>query len=239
MQKIAAAKKIHRFLLNSMPSGEINDTIVIDDARVCHQAHRVLKLQPGEQIVLFTNGGPNVTAEIVETASRSLTVSIKNIEAGAAVPRILIAAISIVKGDNFELIVQKLTEIGVTAIVPLITARTIKQAVRIERLQAISDEAVEQCGGTARVQIAEPMSLAACFERYPYQAVVLDPLATDTAVSLTGEPVVFYVGPEGGWSEQDEATISFYNPHYLQITQRILRTETAAILAAYNLLWHY
>lgn len=234
-----AQKKIHRFLLASLPIGGINDTVAIDDERVCHQVHRVLKIQAGETIIVFANGGPNIIAEVVETAPHLLTVSIKSVEEAKALPRSLIAAISIVKGDHFELMVQKLTEIGVTTIVPLITARTIKQAVRIERLQTISDEALEQCGGTIRVHITESMSLTACFEQYPHQSVILDPLATATTVELVPGPAVFYVGPEGGWNEQDEAIISFYNPQYLQITQRVLRTETATILAAYNLLWHY
>lgn len=234
---IATGKKIHRFLLSSLPDVVLGETITINDPRVSHQVYRVLKLQPGEMIVIFINGGPSVAAEIITTEARALTVHIKSIAPSAPVPRTLIAAISIVKRDNFELIVQKLTELGVSTIVPLVTARTIKQAVRGDRLQAISDEALEQSGGTNRVHITEPLSLKECFERYPYQSVILDPLATNTAVELSDDTVVFYVGPEGGWNEQDEAIINLHHPLYLQITQRVLRTETAAILAAYALLW--
>jgi len=232
-----AKKKIHRFLLSSLPSLTIGETITIDDRRVSRHVHQVLKLQPGENIILFADGGQNIVTEIMHADSALLTVSVKDIEAAAALPRTVIAAISIVKGDNFELIVQKLTEIGISTIVPLITARTVKQTVRNERLQLISDEALEQCGGTVRVQITEPLSLAECFKQYPYQSVILDPLAHATNAELSGGAAVFYVGPEGGWSEQDETVINACNPSYLQVTDRILRTETAAILAAYALLW--
>ncbi len=237
MTTIATPKKIHRFLVNALPAGAIGETITINDERITYQIHRVLKIQSGETIILFSDGGQNIHAEVVATAAKTLTVQIKAIEPSVFLPRNIIAAISIVKGDAFELIVQKLTEIGVSTIVPLITARTIKQAVRIDRLQAISDEALEQCGGNNRVHISEPLSLTECFARYPHYSIILAPTATATDAILPDEPIVYYVGPEGGWNEQDETIIAQHQPFYLQITARILRTETAAILAAYTLLW--
>jgi 16S rRNA (uracil1498-N3)-methyltransferase len=236
MHNPTATKKIHRFLLPVFPTPTIGAIVVIDDARVTHQVHRVLKLQIGESIVVFTDGGPNVSAEITDTAAQTLSLKIKGIETIPPVPRTLIAAVSIVKGDHFELMVQKLTEIGVQTIVPIITSRTVKQTVRVDRLQTISDEALEQCGGTVRVHITEPLSLKACFENYPYENVILDPLSSDDGLSLS-EKVVMYVGPEGGWSEQDTEIITAYHPQYLRVTQRVLRTETAAILGAYIILW--
>jgi len=238
MSTITAAKKIHRFLLPDLPPVTIGEVITITDERVRHQIHRVLKLQPGEKIIVFVDGGKNITTEINSTSAKSLNVTIIDSTDSASVPRPVIAAISITKGDTFELIVQKLTEIGIQTIVPLITGRTIKQSVRRERLQTISDEALEQCGGTHRVHISEPLSLTECFTAYPYHSVILDPLATTTTIETSSEPIVFYVGPEGGWNEQDEAIMTSFNPTYLQITQRVLRTETAAILAGYTLLWH-
>ncbi|MDB5188816.1 MAG: ribosomal methyltransferase RsmE [Candidatus Nomurabacteria bacterium] len=236
MHTPTATKKIHRFLLPAFITPAIGEIVSIDDPRVAHQAHRVLKLQIGESIVVFTDGGPNVTAEITDTTAQTLSIQIKGIETIPPVPRTLIAAISIVKGDHFELMVQKLTEIGVQTIVPIITSRTVKQTVRVDRLQAISDEALEQCGGTARVHITEPLSLKACFENYPYENVILDPLSSEDVVSPS-EKVVMYVGPEGGWSEQDAEVIVQHHPQYLRVTQRVLRTETAAILGAYTILW--
>jgi 16S rRNA (uracil1498-N3)-methyltransferase len=230
-------KKIHRFLLSSIPHGTVGDALTVDDARVVHQVHRVLRIQPGEVIIVFGDGGPNVSIELIDTTGHALTGQIKAIDPVSAVPRTVIAAVSIVKGNAFELVVQKLTEMGIATIVPLITARTVKQAVRIDRLQAISDEALEQSGGTRRVSIAEPLSLSQCFEQFPHPSVVLDPLAEHDSIEKSFDAMVFYVGPEGGWDEQDEAIISFYNPHYIKITNRILRTETAAILGAYTLLW--
>ncbi len=230
-------KKIHRFLVEHIPAKNIGDQITIDDSRITKQINRVLKIRPGEDIQIFADEGMQYTITLRMTTDLSLTGIVKDIAPVVAVPRTIIAAISIVKGDAFELMVQKLTEIGVSTIVPLLTNRTVKQSIRLNRLQAISDEAVEQCGGTRRVHITEPMTLKECFEAYPFDSVVLDPICPTSHVERMADTMVLYVGPEGGWDEQDEAIIERFKPQHLQITTRVLRTETAAILGAYKLLW--
>jgi 16S rRNA (uracil1498-N3)-methyltransferase len=238
-------KKIHRFLVNIIPPSKLGDKVTITDARVAKQVNRVLKIRPGEEIQIFMDESPEYTLALSETTDFSLTGKITAIAEVAAPARMVIAAVSIVKGDAFEMMVQKLTEIGAHTIVPLITHRTIKQNVRLNRLQAISDEAVEQCGATRRVHIADPITLQECFEQYPFDSVVLDPIATNTKIEFRaasenyGEPskIVCYVGPEGGWNEQDEEIIKSFAPQHLRITDRVLRTETAAILGAFMLLW--
>lgn len=230
-------KKIHRFLVQAIPAATIGDSITVTDPVATKQIHRVLKLVPGEQVQCFVDRGAEYTITINETTNTSLIGTVIAINATPFPPREVVAAVSIVKGDTFELIVQKLTELGVSTIVPLVTSRTIKKSVRTDRLQTISDEAVEQSGGTMRVHIAEPMTLKECFAAYPYESIVLDPVANNTATNTLPEKLVFYVGPEGGWDEQDEAILKSFNPQQLQITDRVLRTETAAIVGAYKLLW--
>ena len=236
-------KKIHRFLVEYMPANSIGDTVTIDDSRIAKQINRVLKIHPGEAIQVFADlpaqagEGQQYTMTLTATTDFSLTGTIIEITKVPLVPRTIIAAISIVKGDAFELMVQKLTEIGVTTIVPLITSRTVKQSIRLNRLQAISDEAVEQCGGIQRVTITEPMTLKQCFEQYPFDSVVLDPISTNTEIKNFSDTMVCYIGPEGGWDEHDEEIIDSFKPQHVKITDRVLRTETAAILGVYTLLW--
>jgi 16S rRNA (uracil1498-N3)-methyltransferase len=230
-------KKIHRFLVEQLPLAILGDQVAISDSRVAKQINRVLKIRPGEAIQVFADEGPEYTITIIETTDFSVTGTVTAIAVIPLPPRAIVAAVSIVKSDAFELIVQKLTELGVDTIVPLITGRTIKQAVRLNRLQAISDEAVEQSGGTKRVRIIEPISLDECLQQFPIQSVVLDPLAPQTQLEHYDDTMVCYVGPEGGWNEEDEKSITGAQCLHLKITDRILRTETAAILAVYTLLW--
>jgi 16S rRNA (uracil1498-N3)-methyltransferase len=230
-------KKIHRFLVEHIPLTAVGMTVTVHDSRIAKQINRVLKIRPGEDVQLFIDSGPDHTLTITETTDSSITGTLVAITPVDVPARHIIAAISIVKGDTFELMVQKLTEIGVHTIVPLISNRTVKQAVRLNRLQAISDEAVEQCGGTQRVTITDPLTVTECFEQYPFDSVVLDPLTTNTSLETLSAAMVCYVGPEGGWDEHDETVMEFFKPQHLKITDRVLRTETAAILGIYKLLW--
>lgn len=230
-------KKIHRFLVNPIGSPAIGDDVTIASEHLAKQINRVLKIQPGESIQVFSDGSDSYTGTIIRAMDTEIVICITDITPAPLIPRTIIAAVSIVKGDAFEMVVQKLTEIGVSTIVPLISGRTIKQSIRLNRLQAISDEAVEQCGGTHRVTITDPLTIKECAEHFPYKAVVLNPVATETGAAELPDTVVCYIGPEGGWNEKDEELLTALNPHHLQITNRVLRTETAAILGVYKLLW--
>lgn len=232
-------KKVHRFLVETMPPVAIGAILLISDTKKVHQIYRVLRLEPGETIAVFCDGGPNIIGEIVTIGKSALELRITAIQTVAHPPRRLIAAVSIIKGDSFEIVTEKLTELGVDTIVPLISGRTVKQHVRIDRLQAISDEALEQCGGTRRVSITEAMDLERCLATYPFQKVVLNPLAHQETLESYSDTIVCFVGPEGGWNEIDEQLLIAAQSEHIRITNRVLRTETAAIVGAYTLLWSH
>lgn len=226
-----ARKKLHRFLIESIPS---SDTWEVADARVAHQIGHVLKMKQGEECIVFTNGGDDIVVTIADVSKSSLSLQKKETVARIQPSRTLIAAIGIPKGDTFELIVQKLTELGVSTIVPLITSRTIKQSVRLDRLQTISDEALEQCGGNTRVTISEPLTLAQSLKQFPYPSIAFEP-ATHSSISPS-DTMIMYIGPEGGWSDEDISILNEHNVLWQSIGARILRTETATIIGAYTLL---
>lgn len=227
-------KKLHRFLLPNIQDGV---TITITDEHLVHQVVSVLKMSIDESFIIFKHGGPDITVRIIEKTKRSLTVSKLSETTTPAVPRTIIAAVSIIKGSGFELIVQKLTEIGVTAIVPLLTERTVKQALRIDRLQKISNEALEQSGGNIVVTIHEPLTLAECLVQFPYQSILCD-AHTGTTLTALDDKTVLYIGPEGGWSDSENELFAQHGVQTLSLGTKILRTETAAIIASHTLLWN-
>jgi 16S rRNA (uracil1498-N3)-methyltransferase len=228
-------KKLHRFFVDDIPQ---QDTFDVRDARIVHQIKHVLRFEIGEAFILFKDGGDDVIVSIVEIRKEAITVHTQSVHEHAVIPkRKLIAAISIVKRDNFELIVQKLTELGVHTIVPIVSARTIKQSVRTDRLELISREALEQCGGNNLVVITKPMTLKESFETFKERAIVCSPGGAHDVSALPGH-VIMYVGPEGGWSEGDEVLFKEHQVAALSLGSRILRTETAAIVGAFKLLWN-
>jgi len=228
-------KKMHRFLVSDIPA---LDTFSVIDERIVYQISAVLDLHPGEEIALFTDGGDEEIVHI-ETASRK-EVRVKkdrtvNVRTNSSYW--LVAAVGIPKGSKFETIVQKLTEVGVSHIVPILSKRTVKEGVRIERLQAISDEALEQCGGNKRVTIHEPMSLAESLKQFPYPSMVFTPEGELLINSRRSKSMVMYIGPEGGWDASDWKLFQEAGATTASLGQRVLRTETAAAIGAYQLLW--
>jgi len=227
-------KKLHRYYVKIIPSGS---PVVLTDPELVHRIVSVMKFSLGESFIIFTDTGPDTVVTLHAKDKQSLTVTVEEIIQTPPLPREVIAAVSITKGSGFELVVQKLTEIGVTAIVPLVSGRTVKQAVRTDRLEKISIEALEQSGGNKKVTLHEPMTLSECFEKFPFFSILCD--AHDSTSTMTiPDTVVLYVGPEGGWSESDHEVFNSHTLHHLKLGDKILRTETAAIIGAHTLLWH-
>lgn len=230
---IAMAKKVHRFLVTQIPENR-----TITDLELLHHLYGVLKLEPGEHIRIFVDGGPEYEIKITTISKKELVFEIAA-EVSQVSPIVPVTAvISIVKRDLFELVVEKLTELGVTTIIPLLAARTIKQSVRTDRLQKISDEALEQCGGTKRVHIAEPSNLKEVFASTKGNYIVFDTYQ-DAPLSSTplSNEVTYFIGPEGGWTDEERALFKDHGAQTASLGTRVLRAETAAIVAADRILW--
>lgn len=226
-------KKLHRFLLQERPNG---NKVVVTDVGAVHLINNVLKLAIGERCILFSSGSGDYVCRITELTKKSISLDIESINEKLVISKHITACISITKRDNFELVVQKLTEIGVQKIVPIISDRTIKQSLRLDRLQKISDEALEQCGGSTVVQICEPISLKESLEANKDASQCYFDIEGESNVEPKNIASVFYIGPEGGWSDADKILFKSHSTKAYKLGSTILRTETAAIVAAYTLL---
>jgi 16S rRNA (uracil1498-N3)-methyltransferase len=226
-------KKIHRFLVKEIPKGQ---DISITDAEIIHLISHVLKLAVGEECIIFTDGSDDYLCKIKEVAKKTVSLSVVGENKKLTTPKKITACISITKRDSFELIVQKLTELGVQKIIPIVSERTIKQSLRIDRLQKISDEALEQSGGSTRMWIEEPKRLEEALKLSKDKEQYYFDLDGDRGSQPQTTDITFYIGPEGGWSDGDKALFKEYSAKSLKLTETTLRAETAAIVAAYSLL---
>jgi 16S rRNA (uracil1498-N3)-methyltransferase len=227
-------KKTHRFLVEHIPAG---DSFAFSNEHAVHQIGTVLKFVPGEELIVFVDGGDDIVVRIQEISKKEITAQkLRTIPALPAPVLSLTAAISIPKSDTFEFIVQKLTELGVSRIIPIRSSRTVKQSVRLDRLRAISDEALEQCGGNRRVMIDEATDLSECLSHVQIPAIVFD-VSGDAEMPVPQESGIMYIGPEGGWSDEDLALFRGAGSYTVTLGPRTLRTDTAAITGAYHLLW--
>ncbi|HAI45106.1 Ribosomal RNA small subunit methyltransferase E [compost metagenome] len=203
---------------------------------------RVMRLRQGDGCVLFNGDGHDYSATLVEVGKRDAQV---RIEAAAALdnesPLHITLLQGIARGEKMDLILQKATELGVAAIVPVNAERTeVKlDAARAEkRLAHWNSVVVSACGqsGRARVPgVAAPQALLEAARTLPAEALklTLDPLGEHRLSTLQAAPggVVIAIGPEGGWSPRDRQTLAQAGFQGLQLGPRILRTETAGLAA--------
>lgn len=229
-------KKIHRFIGGfDFSQPQLN----ITDAGLVHQLHGVLHLAHGEEIILCNGKGREALVRITEINKKEIIVAIEKSGEAQAEPIVLATLYcAILKREHFELVVQKATEVGIADIVPIITHRTIKLNLRLDRLEKISKGAAEQSGRGKVPVIHELVS----FERAVVHAQKND---MNLFFDATGSPVLdalqktqsvprgFFVGPEGGWDESEIELAKANGFQIVSLGPLTLRGETAAIIASY------
>lgn len=238
----------HRFFI---ASSQVNGQQVFLAGEQARQIYQVLRLRPGHTIEVFDNGGweyavvlETVTADRVSGAVRAKTPV-------AAEPAIQVTLYqSTLKKDNFEWILQKGTELGITSFVPVVSQRSIVRADalkrnKIARWQRILVEAAEQSGRGCIPTLHEVLALEEALAAGGTSDMALMPWEEETALGLlpalragqwgsTAVPlrIALFIGPEGGYTaaEIDLARAAGVLP--VTLGPRILRSETAAVVAA-------
>jgi 16S rRNA (uracil1498-N3)-methyltransferase len=139
---------------------------------------------------------------------------------------------ALLKRAKTDMVVEKATELGVSVIQPMITARTNADHVKLERLQAIAIEAAEQCERLAVPEIRPPLPLARLMGDWPAERAlfVADERRTGSLLGFGAGPCALMTGPEGGFTDQELEAIG-RAPQVTRVSlgARILRAETAAI----------
>ena len=150
----------------------------------------------------------------------------------------LAAAVSLFKFARFEWAIEKLTELGVDSIQPVIAERSGKglaaaASKRLERWRRIAFEAAQQSRRVAAPRVHEPRAFApALTDAEPARAVIFDPQGAKLPGSLAAGPLTFFVGPEGGWTDAERNRARAAGIACAGLGSLILRAETAAVCAA-------
>ncbi|WP_420009321.1 16S rRNA (uracil(1498)-N(3))-methyltransferase [Xanthomonas sacchari] len=217
---------------------------------VANHLLRVLRLREGDPCVLFNGDGCDYDAELLQAGKRNASVRI-----GAARPADNESPLAITllqgvaRGEKMDLILQKATELGVAAIVPVWAERTeVKlDAARVDKRVAhwrsVVIAACEQSGRARVPQLSAPLALAdaaGAAADSPCR-LILDPQGEQRLRSLAigGDAATIAIGPEGGWSPRDRATLEAAGFVGLRLGPRILRTETAGLAAIAALQAHH
>jgi 16S rRNA (uracil1498-N3)-methyltransferase len=165
--------RLHRFYIKE--NIEVGKEIRIDDPEFLNQWGRVFRLEAGDEVIIFNDSEYEFTAKFSLLSKKEAVLDIldsKIVDDGVLKEVHLFQ--SVIKKDNFELIVQKCTEIGVSAFHPIISERSEKKDLNIERLVKIAKEASEQSGKVKLPKIFEPESLEKAIENFSGEIFVLD-----------------------------------------------------------------
>jgi 16S rRNA (uracil1498-N3)-methyltransferase len=211
-----------------------------------HHLNKVLRFPDGKNITIFNGDGfdYNATVQMLEKiTSLSIVSKLKN---DSESKLNLILAQGIAKGEKMDFLIQKAVELGVSSIIPMQLERCVvrlkgdRAQKKIEHWQKIANHACEQSGRAVIVNICQPTLLSDLLGNQNHNGFVLHHRAN---ISLAQMPehssATILIGPEGGLTDQEVVDSTDAGFKSLLLGKRVLRTETASLVAIANmqLLW--
>ena len=224
-----------------------------------HQIRNVLRLKPGDRVILLDNSGWEYQVELAEVSRERVAGQIRQKSLAASEPRTKITLYqSLLRARAFETVLQKCTEVGVVAFVPVVSARCIISSLedigekKLERWRRIILEAAEQ-SRRGRLPVLRPASLLRQAWReasrsgltiVPWEEAGSRMAAQEESLRslLRGaQPTPFsvnlFIGPEGGFTPQEIDQGQRYEAVPVTLGPRILRAETAGLVATATILY--
>jgi 16S rRNA (uracil1498-N3)-methyltransferase len=229
--------------------GTLSGDVVSLVPPLTHRLAKVLRLHAGDEVMLFDGSGEDARVVLDLLNDRAAEGRIGERVPGIEEPPTRVTLYqSITKGERFEWLLEKATELGVSCFVPLITARAVVKTAaegnRAERWRRIVLEAAEQCGRSIVPEVKPParfdeaLASAEGLLVVPYEAAaagertVRQALAAEVDALFALGAVSIFIGPEGGFEhrEVDEAIAA--GALIVTMGPRVLRSETAGLVAA-------
>lgn len=239
---------IHRFFLEGTEAlGRPGDEVDLEGS-LARRLARVLRMRTGEQFMLF-----DATRELTATILAAGPHLRAHLGEERQAPRTLQPKVTLYQGlirlNRFEWLIEKGTELGVCAFVPVISERTAVRAeeigaARLDRWQRISIEATEQSGGFSPARICRPVRFRDALDQAEGQRIMawenLRTAASGTTIAALLPhhlpSISLFIGPEGGFSESEAELAQERGTILTELGPRLLRSETAALAACSLLL---
>lgn len=215
--------------------------LIADEAR---HLREVLRLKPGDEVHVFNGEGKEFLSRIEESRRDTARLQvIREVEsARPESPLQLTLVLALLKGEKFDLVVQKATELGVTSIVPVLTRHAdirlrdeSDAAKRVTRWQRIAMEAAKQSGRAVVPTVTSVITFASLIESPTNNCLMFSERDGDSLVkacqdlAADANQITVLVGSEGGWSDEEIAAARAAGGKVVTLGGRTLRAETAAI----------
>jgi 16S rRNA (uracil1498-N3)-methyltransferase len=234
----------------AVPKGALdvpNSTVQLE-GESAHKLRLVLRLREGDEVELFDGVGVQATGVISHLDELRVLLKIGEVRRELTRVAPLQVAQALVKGDKLELVIQKATELGASAIWPFRAQRSVvklegeRASERVGRWRKIASEAARQCGRADVPDVAELTDLAGILARpgpkaFLYEGektVRLSHFLDEVAASSSSTellPRTLIIGPEGGFSGEEVEAARAAGARIVGLGPRILRTETVALVA--------
>lgn len=228
--------RLHRFYIGG--DIKLQKDFWIHDEKLLWQWNKVLRFRPDQEVILFDGKQTERLYKVSELSKKEAHLQLIT-EMKPKIPnRHIYLFWSLLKRENNEYIIQKCTEIGVSNFVPILSERTIKKEFNYERGKKIIIEASEQCGRGNIPDLREPLHLQKAIEDYKDKIRLLFCHKGNSKLPKfeADEKIGIIIGPEGGWSEDEQKMFAQHQLNSVDLGDFTLRAETAAIVASSKLL---
>ena len=230
---------MHSFYIEGKGTTGVAARLLKEEAR---HACRVLRMKPGEEFCAL-DGERRFLAEFVSLDDAGAAALLKEELSDNEAPVRLTVYQGVAKSDKLELITQKLAELGAAALVPVRMSRSVARldgASRVERLRKIAHEADKQCRRARALRVEEPLDFGRALKRMETHDLLLVPWEEQGGYRMKdacrdfpeARDIGVVIGPEGGISPEEVERMEAVGARCVTLGPRILRAETAAIVAA-------
>lgn len=203
-----------------------------------HHARDVLRMEVGDEVELFTAAGQTARAVLREVSAQRVLAEVTEIREGGTGFELVIAS-AIPKGARADWMIEKLSELGVSRFVPLMTARSVVHPEgknKIERWERLAAESAKQSRRSGVMEISPLMTLQQALEQMDglrgYLSTGAGASTLSSILHLPSSTLALFTGPEGGWTAEEEALMRNRGLTPVTLGGTILRVETAAMAAA-------
>jgi len=221
--------RLHRFFVEEkIPAdGEFS----VPDETLLNQWRNVLRMSDSDQAILFDGSGSESLCEFVSLTKKNALLKVLETKKGLVPERVVTLYMALIKKDNFELVLEKATELGVSHIIPVQMDRSEKKGVNYERAHKIVREAAEQSGRATVPTLDEIINI----DKMPSDVVVFEPRGEISAREYFNKnsdtPIAVCIGPEGGFTDAELASFHERGITVVSTGSQVLRAETAAVVA--------
>ena len=231
--------RLHRFYIEEKIN--LNEELILLDKDLINQIRNVFRMQKNDQAIFFNGDGFDFVSEILVLEKMKMIIIPKEKRDSIMPKKDITLFQALIKKDNFEMIAEKCTEIGITDFVPVLCERSEKKNLNTERIEKILKEATEQSGRGKVPKIFPIMELYDLpFGEMPIFVADFggEEIKKINFPKEKGQKCGILIGPEGGFSEEERKFLKDLSGQkeggvkIFSLGETALRAETAAIVAS-------